>query len=180
MTEVWKDIRDFEGLYQISNLGRIKSLQRYVRVGGGGFRPLQERIISPVKCLNGYLEANLNKNGKRYVKLLHRVVAEAFLPNPHGYPQINHKDEDLTNCAVDNLEWCTAKYNANYGTRNVRMMENREFKPVDQYDKYGNFIKHYDKITDATNETGADTSAIIRVCKGKQHTSLGYVWKYSD
>lgn len=180
MTEIWKDIRGFEGMYQVSNLGNIKSLSRKARISNGKYRTVGGQIITPMMCSGGYLEVNLYSHGKRFVRLLHRVVAEAFIPNPHGYPQINHKDENITNCAADNLEWCTAKYNANYGTRNSRMMENREFRPVDQYDKYGNFIKHYDKIADAESETGASTTAIIRVCKGKQHTSLGYVWKYSD
>jgi hypothetical protein len=180
MKEQWRDIKNFEEYYQISNLGRIKSKDRYVRVGGGGKRLVKSKIIKPVRCMNGYYEASLSCNGKRTVRLLHRVVAEAFIDNPQGLPEVNHKDEDVSNNRVDNLEWCTSKYNANYGNRNMKMREKAKVVAVCQYAKDGKFIAKWNSIADACKETGADTSAIIRVCKGKQKTSMGYLWRYAQ
>lgn len=177
--EQWRDIRDFEDCYQISDLGRIKSKERYVRVCNGGYRLVKSKIIKPCRCTNGYYEASLSKNGKRTVRLLHRVVAEAFIDNPKNLPEVNHKDEDISNNCVTNLEWCTSKYNANYGKRNEKMMKNRETVAVLQYTNDGKFIKKWDSIAEAQKYTGADTSAIIRVCKGKQKTSMGYLWQYA-
>ena len=179
--EVWKDIKGFEGMYQVSNHGRIKSLDRYVRVGGGGTRLVKGGIRKPIKCRNGYYEVQIQVKRNRTIKMLHRVVAEAFIDNPNDYPKVNHKDEDISNNCADNLEWCTAKYNANYGTRNIRCKESKKKyeKPVNQYTKDGEFIRHWDCIMDAERGTGADVSAIIRVCKGKQNTSMGYKWQYA-
>lgn len=178
--EIWKDIKGFEGLYMVSNIGRVKRLPRYVRVCGGSKRLLEETILTPTRCKNGYLEVQMGIGRKRYIRLLHRAVAEAFIENPHNYPQVNHKDEDITNCRADNLEWCTAKYNANYGTRNERALMARTLVPVNQYDKVGNFIKRFNSIADACRETGAMCESITRVCKGKQHTCCGYVWEYAS
>ena len=135
--------------------------------------------MKPGVCTNGYYQANFNVNGKRFTPLLHRIVAIAFLPNPNNYPEINHKDEDITNNNADNLEWCTSKYNANYGSRNVRMMENRVRIPVIQKDLDGNFVKRWDCMSRACEAVNADISSMIRVCKGKQHTCRGFKWEYA-
>lgn len=180
MKEVWKDVNEYEDYYQISNFGRIRSKDRFVNVCGGGQRFIKGKIIKPIVCKNGYLEAFLNKQGKREVFLLHRLVAIHFIENPQGLPEVNHKDENIHNCRADNLEWCTSKYNANYGTRNERMVIGRESKPVNQYDKDGKLIKRWDRMSDACREVGADISSMIRVCKGKQRTCVGYIWKYSE
>ena len=111
---------------------------------------------------------------------MHRVVADAFIPNPHNLPEVNHKDENPANNEVNNLEWCTSKYNANYGTRNERMMIGRETKPVIQLDKNGRFIKRWDSMMESCREYGADISSMIRVCKGKQNTCMGYKWEYME
>lgn len=176
--EVWKDISGYEGYYQISNLGKIRSLDRYANVCGGGKRLVKGRNLKPAKCTNGYYEIHLHCKGERKVLLLHRAVAETFLDNPMNYPEVNHKDEDPANNRADNLEWCTSKYNANYGTRNERMMIGRETKPVIQYNKNGIFVKRWDCMMDACREYNADISSMIRVCKGKQKTCKGYIWKY--
>lgn len=176
--EVWKDISGYEGYYQISDLGRIRSLDRYANVCGGGKRLVKGKIIKPVKCTNGYYEASLSYKGVRKVLLLHRVVAEAFIPNPHNLPEVNHKDENPANNEVNNLEWCTSKYNANYGTRNERMLIGRETKPVIQLDRNGKFIKRWECMMEACRECGADISSMIRVCKGRQKTCKGFKWEY--
>ena len=109
MQEIWKDISGFEGFYEISSYGRVRSVK-------------SGRILSTSKCggCRGYLSVCLSKNGKRYGKLVHRLVAEAFIPEVEGLSEVNHKDEDKTNNRVENLEWCDHKYNMNYGTRNIR------------------------------------------------------------
>lgn len=114
MDEVFRPVEGYEGLYEVSNLGRVKSLKWG-----------KERILKPGMDGCGYLKANLYKEGKIKHFMVHRLVAQAFIPNPEGLPQINHKDEDKTNNRVDNLEWCTAKYNSNYGTRIEQMVQSR-------------------------------------------------------
>ena len=119
--EEWRPVCGFEGLYEVSNLGRIKSLSRIIRANTCGKRIIPERILS--NCINGsgYCTVVLCKNGKHTTFLVHRLVAEAFIPNPNNYPQVNHKDENPSNNCVENLEWCDQKYNSNYGTRNKRI-----------------------------------------------------------
>ena len=109
MQEIWKDISGFEGVYEISSYGRVRSVK-------------SGKILSTSKCggCRGYLSVCLSKNGKRYGKLVHRLVAEAFIPAVEGLSEVNHKDEDKTNNRVENLEFCDHKYNMNYGTRNIR------------------------------------------------------------
>ena len=112
MKEIWKDVVDFEGLYQVSNKGRIRSL-KYGK----------EKILKLVRTHNGYLRICLIKNGEKKMCLVHRLVSQVFLPNPQNLPDVNHKNEDKTNNNVNNLEWCDKKYNSNYGTRNQRISE---------------------------------------------------------
>lgn len=180
MNEIWKDVIGLEGAFQVSNMGRIRSLDRYAKVCGGGKRLVKGRILKPTRLQNGYYEAQFHYKGKRIIYLLHRLVALHFIDNPLSLPEINHKDENPQNNCVENLEWCTSKYNANYGTRNIRMMENREFVSVIQMDKNGNIINAWNKMSDACKHTGADIASMIRVCKGKQNTCVGYKWRYAD
>lgn len=123
-SEMWKDISGYEGLYQISSTGKIKGLPR-VTVQN---QILKERMLVPNVLNNGYLQITLYKDGKHKSFLVHRLVANAFIPNPENLPEVNHKDENKTNCNIDNLEWCTRKYNLNYGTRNKRSAESRSKK----------------------------------------------------
>lgn len=119
MKEYWKDIKDYEGLYQISNLGRVKSLSRYVYTSNPkfkGYRCTKEKILKSGKTKKGYLIVVLRKNNKSKSMYVHRLVATAFIYNPNNLPEVNHKDENPLNNNVTNLEWCTHKYNGNYGT----------------------------------------------------------------
>ena len=180
MKEVWKDIPEFEDSYQISNLGNFRSKDRYARVCGGGERLVRGKALKNQRCSNGYVEVACTRSGKRKVFLLHRLVAKLFIPNPDELPEVNHIDENISNCRADNLEWCTSKYNANYGTRNERCLANNPQKrPVEQYTKDGEFVKRWEMIADAAKHVGIDGSAITRVCMGKQHTSAGFVWRYA-
>ena len=114
MIEEWRPVVGYEGLYEVSNTGQVRSLDRFY------YRLHKGKVLSPTKDRYGYLTVTLNCNGKSKTIKIHRLVAQAFLPNPDNLPQVNHKDEDKTNNNVTNLEWCTAKYNVNFGTRQER------------------------------------------------------------
>lgn len=132
--EIWKEVPGYEGLYEISNLGRVKSLEKTYKSGVAHsiekFQP--EKILSPISNKAGYLHVNLFNNSKRKAHSIHKIVAEVFLPytglNPDGTQiigriEVNHKDEDKTNNSVENLEWCDSKYNCRYGTRTTRIIK---------------------------------------------------------
>ena len=173
MVEIWKDVAGYENLYKVSNLGNVIS-----------FKHKKPFILKPIKDRKGYLRVGLkiyNKPVKLY--FLHRLVAQAFIPNPNNYPIINHKDENPLNNNVENLEWCSYQYNINYGTaqeRKAKAQTNRKdlSKPVLQYDKNGIFVKEYHSIQDAERKTGVHQQNICMVCKGKLKSSGGYVWRY--
>ena len=183
MDEVWKWVVGYEGLYEVSNTGKVRSTYRYAK---------------ELKQSNGttYRTVQLWKNhvGKNYS--VHRLVAIAFLPNENNYPQVNHKDENKLNNHVSNLEWCTAKYNQNYGTIIERRKMNTDYhtekriktaiqngrasaKPVYQYDKNGVFIARYNSTVEAHNITGFNASHIGECCNGKRYKTVGgYIWKF--
>ena len=121
--ESWKDIEGYEGLYQISNLGKVRSLNRIVQGTNDYFQKGIE--LKPID--NGkYLFVTLRKNGNKKIFYIHRLVAEYFVDNPNNYNEVNHIDENKHNNSYNNLEWCTHKYNANYGTRNERIAKNKQ------------------------------------------------------
>ena len=175
--EIWKDIKGYEGYYQVSNFGRVKSIERKVNKWDG-IRTINERILKQNLSHNGYYFVSLSKNGKRRTYRVNRLVAEAFIPNPDNLPQVNHKEENKLNNNVENLEWCTSKYNNNYGTHNDKISK-RLSKPVLQLDKNGNFIKLWESIMSIERETGFFQGSISNCCKGKYKTSYGYKWKYN-
>lgn len=185
--EIWKDIKGYEGFYQVSNLGRVKSLERDVyHPRGTIIRHMEEKILVQNIGKLGYAYVNLNLNGKRKTIKTHRLVAEAFIPNPENKPQVNHKDEVKSNNVVDNLEWCSAQENANYGTRIQRQKQTYK----DNYKNGKNKVvkkvfcvelnKTFDCITSAQEELGIWRSAIAKVCTGKQNTAGGFHWKFAN
>lgn len=186
MDEIWKDVKDYEGYYQVSNLGRVRSLTRDYEVTTKlGYKKRiysKGRIRIPQKYTNGYLFVSLSKNNKIKQIMIHRLVAIAFLPNPEGLPEVNHKDECITNNTVDNLEWCTSKYNANYGTRNKRCFHKEQCRPVNQYTKDGVFIKHWDSLGDVYRTLDIDRSQVSAVCSHKKDfvTAGGFKWEYAN
>ena len=179
MTEIWKDVPGFENSYEISSYGRLKSKDRKIK-NSKNFYIKKGQIIKPIRCTNGYYEYVLHKNGKKKIWLVHRLVATVFIPNPGGLEQVNHKDENISNNNVMNLEWVTPKQNANYGTRNYKCREcNRfAFKAVAQMDFNNNILNCFETIQDGARFVNGDASAISRVCKGKNKTAYGYKWKF--
>lgn len=158
--EIWKDVPGFPR-YQVSNTGRIINISR------GG------KEIKPTCYSNGYMIVNLS--GHRFG--VHRLVAMVFIPNPEGLPQINHKNEIKTDNRVENLEWCTAKYNCNYGKRNIKMGIANS-KPVKQLSKDGKLINVYYGIHEAGRRTNINYRHIHSVIKGERKTAGGYKWIY--
>ena len=176
--EEWKDIVGFEGSYQVSNLGRVKSLSRIVRANTCGLREISEKILSNAKSSCGYDLVMLSKNGKHYNKFIHRLVAETFIPNPNKYREVNHKDENKHNNMVENLEWCDRKYNANYGT-GIERCAAKKCKPVVMIDvATGVELKTYKSAKEAMKETNINRNYIGMVCLGKRATAGGYIWKF--
>ena len=123
--EEWRDIKGYEGAYQVSSYGRIRSLDRIVERKTGNYKH-KGRILKQNDDTHGYLKVNLTKHDKKKTFKVHRLVAQAFIPNPNNYTVINHKDENKTNNKVENLEWCTSKYNNNYGTIQKRHSETKK------------------------------------------------------
>lgn len=174
--ENWKDISGYEGLYQVSDWGRVKSLN-YHRSGA-------ERLLVGVKNRYGYLVVSLYKDGKAKMYKVHRLVARAFIPNPDGLPQVNHRDEDKTNNIATNLEYCDAAYNSNYGTRNERVSKAKRNDPtkskaVFQYTLDGSLVRSYPSTMEAGRRTGYDNGYISACCLGKYKQAYGYLWSYN-
>lgn len=178
MQEVWKDINGYEGLYQVSNLGRVKSLERF-NVNTGNYES-RERFLKLSYNKRGYPTVTLINRTKRVLKTIHRLVAEAFVPNPNNLPQVNHKDEIKTNNNADNLEWCSNSYNHDYGTRTERCAEKLKKKVV-QYSLSGSYIAEYDGVRDVARLNGFKAnSCISECCAGKRKTAYGYIWRYKE
>lgn len=180
--EIWKDIPEYEDLYQVSNLGRIKSLSRLVTVSRSGYRTgtysytIPERIMK-VSINSNYLSVRLCKNGIHYNILVHRLVAKAFLDNYSENLEVNHKNENKLDNRLQNLEMCTRKYNKNYGTCNIRSAKHRS-KPILQLNKSNILIKEWSSINEASRQTGICTKDIWRCCNDEKATAKGYKWRY--
>ena len=166
--EHWKSIAGYEGLYEVSDLGRVKSLWYG-----------KEKILKPTKDTQGYLLVGLHKEGQKKMSFVHRLVAKAFIQNPNNLETVNHKDEVKTNNVASNLEWMSQKDNINYGTHNKRSSEKRS-KQVQMFDKStGELLATFPSTVEAERITGIYKSNISACCKGKYKSAGGYVWKYA-
>lgn len=185
--EIWRDIPGYEGYYQVSTMGNIRSLDGLVEVHR---KNSKYYLIRKGKLLTPVIQQHKQHNWIRkdlYVTLgrgnrilVARLTALVFIPNPLGLPQVNHKDENTFNNHVSNLEWCDAKYNCNYGTRNERMAKSKWTK-INQYDKCtGKLIKTWSSLKQASYYTGIHASNISFCLTGRYKTSGGFIWKYAD
>lgn len=163
MEEIWKDIEGYEGLYKVSNLGNVYSyyINRNLKYG-----------IS-----DGYKFVILNKNGDRKFKLIHRLVAEAFIPNPNNLPIINHKNENRLDCHVDNLEWCDYIYNATYNDAHVKRGEVLSV-PVFGYNNKGELIYEYYGVREASRALGISNARIVACCNNQVPIYKNIAWSY--
>lgn len=169
--EIWKDVAGYEGLYQVSNFGRVKSLNYNHKK--------ETRIMKDASNLLGYHFVNLCKAGTKKIAYIHRLVALAFIPNPYNLPIINHKDCNPGNNTASNLEWCTYLYNNNYDKHRERISL-AKYKPVLQYDREGNFVQEYPSAKSLNELYGYNANNISAVCRGKRQTAHNYVWRYKE
>lgn len=174
MNEIWKDIEGLSGYYQISNFGRVKSIDRIIMRKGKPMH-IKERILKPYMN-GGYAQYLCMYEGKGYDVFAHREVAKAFIPNPDNLPCVNHKDENPSNNRADNLEWCTYGYNLSYNDLAKRKAMDKR-KPILQYSKDGEFIREWSHAREAAETLGLNKRAIYECCVGRSKTSGGYIWK---
>lgn len=166
--EVWRNIDGYEGLYQVSSDGRVKSLKWN-----------KERILKPIADRYGYLRVTLYAGGKQKNATVHRLVCQAFHKNHDNKPCVNHIDENKTNNTASNLEWCTYEDNNNHGTHNKRIAKTKN-KPVAQCTKEGELIKIWSSLTEVGRQTGFSQSSISKVALGKYKQAYNFIWKYVD
>lgn len=176
--EIWLPVKGYEGLYEVSSFGRVRSL------GKGGSGNSKMRIMNNSYDIYGYLVVGLYKNGKQKQFKVHRLVAEAFIPNWFNDTQINHIDEDKTNNHIDNLEWCSPKENSNHGTR-IRRITDKNINgkcsiPVLQYTKEGMLVGEWPSMAEIERRLGFFHSGVIQCCTGKINHYKGYIWRYKE
>ena len=163
MKEIWRDIKGVEGKYMVSNMGRVKSLN-YKRTG-------KEKIMKGVDDGRGYLILNLYREGKGKTCKIHKLVAQAFLENPKGYNEVNHKDENKYNNCADNLEFCSRQYNVEYS----------QGKAVIGINKVSGLILEFPSLMEASRQMGISQGNITMCCQGKKYKSAGgYYWHYAS
>jgi hypothetical protein len=167
MNEIWEDIKGCEGLYQVSDKGRVKSFW-YGRTK-----------ILKLRTLGNYFGVSLRNGASKKNKTIHRLVAETFLKNENSYPCINHKDENKSNNNATNLEWCTYSYNNGYGTKPI-IQTLKVGKSINQYSKNGTRIKTWDSILSVEKICGINNSNISQCCQGKRKTVGGFIWRYAE
>ena len=192
MEEIWKDIvvekngtlYDFTGLYQVSNLGRVRSLDRYIDTINNGTpckKKVDGKILKTKQNKKGYQQIILFKDGKRIATYVHRVVATCFIDNPNNYSVVNHKDENPSNNCVDNLEWCTVSYNTKYS--HYKYSGNHGYYPKGSEAHHAKKVicvetgQVFGTIKEAQKYIG-QKSGICECCKGKLETAGGYHWQY--
>lgn len=196
MEEIWKDIENYEGLYQVSSLGRVRSMDRVVADSRTGHRTLKGKIMSLPNNQRGYQIVRLSKDGKKTTYFVHRLVAQTFIPNPEEKPQIDHIDTNPANNRIDNLRWATPKENhMNPLTRKNKSdsmkgenapwygklgKDNPKSKSIYQISKDGNLIRKWEGMREAERYTEATLQKISLCCQGKRRTSGGYRWIYAS
>lgn len=185
--EIWKDIAGYEGLYQVSNFGQVKSLARIKTNKLIGEHFVKEKIMKSRLSPSGYLSIGLTKNGKQIGYRVHRLVAQTFISNPENKAEVNHKNGIKIDNRIENLEWNTSSENTIHALKTGLMIpkrgvENNRSICVNQYDLEGNFIKTWSAIKDIKRQLKYDTKAIISCCKHRKHynTAYGYKWEYAE
>lgn len=173
MEEIWKDIAGYEGLYQVSNLGRVKSLtysNQYTTLN-------KEKILKQATNHRGYKCVSIGYNPRKTITV-HRLVAQTFIPNTNNYSQVNHKDGNKQNNCVFNLEWCDNDYNMNHarfnGLLNGRTQKLK--KPIYQFNLDGGFVRKWESAEDACRSLKINSSHIRECCRGTRNTAGGYKW----
>lgn len=184
MTEIWKPIPNYEGFYEVSNTGKIRSVYRY------------KRVLKPMISNSGYERVDLFKNKKRQQVSIHRIVAKVFCENPNGKPCVNHKDENRLNNNAENLEWVTHQENRNYGTAEARRRSHTDYskeifkinarrngkktaRPVSMFTKDGQYLNSFESAAEASRQTGIYFTTITRAIR-RGINAGGYAWRYAE
>ena len=176
--EEWRDIKGYEGYYQISNMGRVKSLERTVRCGRG-YKTIPEKIRKGKDNSYGYLQVGLSKDGRKKWYRINRLVAQAFLENPDNLPEVNHKNEDKTDNRVENLEWCSRSYNNRYNDK-AKKAGKKLSKPVFSVDKESGLIMWWESTREASKQMGINNGNISACCNGRKKSAGGHIFFYAD
>ena len=182
--EEWRPVVGYEGLYEVSNMGRVKSVER-MKWNGKGYQKIPERILKTIENIWGYLLVNLYQDGKMKSCSVHRLVATAFLPNPYNLPVINHRDENKQNNIVSNLEWCTYSHNNTYNDRAKKIGEKQRNDPkrsksVIGIDRITGLIVECPSTMEAERKLGIAHSHICACWKGKLKSAGNFYWYYAD
>lgn len=178
MEEIWKEAIGYEGCYMISNLGRVKNMNRIVK-SKNTTRIIPERFLKIRNDKYGYPMVHLSVKQKVTYPRVHKLVAKAFIPNPNNYPQINHKNGIKTDNRVKNLEWCTNSQNITHAFRVLKIRNGRSRK-VNQYDLDENFIKTWDSIIEACNTLNIGRATIGDSLRNRYKNPRKFIWKYAD
>ena len=180
LEEEWRPVKGYEDIFEVSNLGRIRSVERVVKAGKYGTKFVKSRILKLEMNKKGYLMTRATRKYGCKRLVVHRFVAEAFIPNPNNYPIVNHKDERKDNNVVTNLEWCTHSYNTLYGTCQQRRAIHRQ-RTVEMIDmKTHEVIKVFSSMKRAEEETHTPAKQISHVCRGYDKSARGYFWRYAN
>lgn len=172
-TEIWKKIPGYPE-YEASTFGRIRSINRITKRDSHTTRKIAGRILSPARrSIEGYLQVNLSRNGKSKVFLIHRLIALTFISNPNNYPEVNHKDENKANNNVNNLEWCTRKYNMNYNS-----LPSKRYKKVLKFDDQNHLMCEYKSVKDAAACNNLSKGTISGYCRGNHKDPKNFKWKF--
>lgn len=175
--EEWRDVPRYEGFYQVSNLGNVRSVDRYIECRGV-MRFQKGKILRPHIGKFGYKQVILNNKGMKLYKV-HRLVAEAFIPNPDNLPQVNHKDENKINNNVENLEWCTCLYNLLYNGLHHRRNNKNNRKSISVARMQGDRVDAiYPSLNEAARDVNGSSGNISQCCRGIKSNAYGYQWKY--
>lgn len=172
--EYWMDVDEYEGLYEVSSLGKVRSKDRIIEYSNGSIHRMKGRMLKPATSKKGYLRVALSKDSKMKSYTVHRLVAQAFIDNPYGLKEINHKNEDKTDNRVENLEWCDSKYNNNYGSRIEKVS-----KPVQAFNKNTGELVYEFKSTADAGRYGFDQATVSACCLGKCKSHKGLIWSYN-
>lgn len=179
MKEIWNPVKGYEGLYEVSNYGRVKRVAHSYISKRGITEQLKERALKNHKYPNGYEYVVLSKNTEVHTRLVHRLVADAFIPNPNNYPVVDHINAKQNDNRACNLRWCTPSMNSRNPLTYQKQFTSHGTE-VDMLSLSGEYIRSFVTISQAAREMGVSFSAISKCVTGESNTSAGYKWRYKD